>query len=62
MERALTAYGEPLSQVTSFKYLWRVLAAEDNSWLEMARNLRNDRQKWVWLTRILSKERAYAQK
>ena len=31
-ERALTAYGSPLSQVTSFKYLERVLAAEDNSW------------------------------
>ena len=26
--RALTAYGDPLSQVTSFKYLGQVLAAE----------------------------------
>ena len=31
-ERALTAYGSSLSQVTSFNYLERVLAAEDNSW------------------------------
>ena len=31
-ERALTAYGFILSQVTSFKYLERVLAAEENAW------------------------------
>ena len=29
-ERALTSYGVYLSQVTSFKYLGRVLAAEDD--------------------------------
>ena len=31
-ERALTAYGSPLSQVTSFNYLEIFLAAEDNAW------------------------------
>ena len=30
-ERALTAYGVPLAQVTSFKYLGRVLLVEDNN-------------------------------
>ena len=30
-ERALTAYISPLSQVTSFKYLGRVLGEEDNN-------------------------------
>ena len=31
-ERALTAYGSPLSQVTSFNYLEIFLAAKDNAW------------------------------
>ena len=31
-ERAITVYRFLLSQVTSFKYLERVLAAEENSW------------------------------
>ena len=34
---ALTAYGVPLSQVTSFKYLGRVLEIEDNKWPEVLR-------------------------
>ena len=42
-ERALTAYEAPLSQVTSFKYLGRDLAAEDNVRTEVARNLRHAR-------------------
>ena len=29
-DRALTAYGVPFSQVTSFKYLGQVIAAEDD--------------------------------
>ena len=38
-ERSLTAYGFPLYQVASFKYLGRVLAAEDNNWPEVVHNL-----------------------
>ena len=56
MERALTSYGVPLSQVTSFKYLGQVLAAEDNDWPAVVRNLRRARKKWVWITWVLSRE------
>ena len=42
-ERSLTSYGLTLSQVTSFKYLGIVLAAEDNYWPEVVRNLRHAR-------------------
>ena len=59
-ETALTDYGVPLSQVTSFKYLGRVLAAEDNDWPEVVHNLWCTRQKWEPLTRILSREGADA--
>ena len=55
-ERTLTAYGFPLSQVTSFKYLGQVLAAEDDKYPAVVRNLWRARQKWVRLTRILSRE------
>ena len=43
--KSLTAYRYPLSQVTSFTYLGRVLAAEDDNWLAVLRNLRRNRQK-----------------
>ena len=55
-ERALTAYGVYLSQVTSFKYLGIVLAAEDDYWLAVVRNLQCARHKWARLTRVLIRE------
>ena len=58
--RALSAYGVPLSQVTSFKYLERVLSAEDDDWLAVVRNLWRARQKWVGLTQLLIREGADA--
>ena len=50
-DRALSTYGVPLSQVTSFKYQGQVLAAEDENWTAVVRNLRRTRQKWERLTR-----------
>ena len=44
---------------TFFKYLGKVLAAEDDEWLAVGRNLRHARQKWKRLTWILSREGAY---
>ena len=55
-ERALTSYGVPLSQVTYFKYLGKVLAEEDEEWPAVVRNLIRARQKWYRLTQILSRE------
>ena len=55
-ERALTDYGALLSQVTSFKYLGRVIASDNNNCLSMVRNLRRARKKRSQLTRILSME------
>ena len=49
-ERALTSYGVPLYQVTSFKYLGRGFAAEEDYWPAVVRNLRHSRQKWERLT------------
>ena len=55
-ERELTAYGSPLSHITFFKYLGRVLAVEDNDCPEVVRNLRSARQKCARLNRELSRE------
>ena len=60
-EKSPTVYGVPLSQVTSFKYLGRVLAAEYDYWSALVRNLRRARQKWAWITRVMSREGADAQ-
>ena len=51
-ERAITAYGSPLSQITSFKYLGRVLVAEDNDWPSVVHNLWRTKKKWERLTRV----------
>ena len=60
-ERSLTDYGVPLSHVTSFKYLGRVLAVENNNCPSVVCNLQRTRQKWAWLTRVLSREGLDAQ-
>ena len=60
IERALTAYGVPLSQVTSFKYLGQVLTAEYKKWIAVVSYPKRARQKWAWMTRILSREGVYA--
>ena len=60
MERALTTYGFPLYQVTSFKYLRQVLAAEGNAWPEVVRGLWRARKKWERLNRVFSREVADA--
>ena len=59
-EKSLTAYGLPISQVTSFKCLGRVLAAEDDDWPEVVHNHQQARHKWARMTQILSREGADA--
>ena len=43
IDSVLTAYGAPLSQVTSFKYLGKVLTADDNIWTAVVCKLRHAR-------------------
>ena len=38
-ERAFEAYGEPLENVTTFRYLGQVLTAGYNDWLAVVENL-----------------------
>ena len=59
-ERALTAYAVPLSQVTSFKCLVQVFAAEEDDWLVFVCNIRCTRQKWKQMTQVLIREGADA--
>ena len=54
----ITAYGMPLAQVTSFKYLMRFILAEEKKWPAGVIKLRKSRQKWVWLIRLLIREDA----
>ena len=59
-ESAITYYGIPLSPVISFNYLDRVILAAKIDWPAVVRNLRKVRSKWAWMTRVLSREGAYA--
>ena len=58
MEKAFESYGEPLENVTTFKYLVQVLTAGDDDWIEVVGNLGKVRKIWGWLLRILSREGA----
>ena len=57
-ERASEAYGEPLENVTTFRYLGRVLTAVDDDWLAVVGNLGKARKSWRRLSQILSREGA----
>ena len=45
-EQAFEAYGEPLENMTAFRYLRRVLTAGDDDWLAVAGNLGKARKSW----------------
>ena len=56
LERDFKAYGDPLDNVTSFRYLGQVLKAVYNDWLVVVGNLGKARKSWGRLSRILSQE------
>ena len=49
-ERSFEAYGEPLDNVTAFRYLGRVFTAGDDYWLAVVDNLGKARKCWGWLS------------
>ena len=53
MGRALSAYGMPLMEVTSFKYLVRILSSPNDDWVVVEQNLRRARGKWGKMVNIL---------
>ena len=55
-ERAFQAYGEPLENVTAFRYLGRLMATVDDYWPAVVVNLQKARNSWGQLLRILSRE------
>ena len=55
-ERAFGAYGEPINNVTEFKYLGRVLRAGDDEWPAVVGNLGKARRSWGRLDRVLGRE------
>ena len=59
-ETAITAYGIPLSPFTSFKYLGIIFSAPDVDCPAVVHNLQRAQQKWVQLSRVLSRYVAYA--
>ena len=59
MERDFETYGEPLENVTEFKYLGRVLTAGDDDWPAVVGKIRKVRKSWGRSSRILSREGAY---
>ena len=52
------AYGEPIHNVSEFRYLGRVLTTGDYAWLEVVGNLGKVRKSWGRLSRILIREGA----
>ena len=57
-ERAFWAYGEPLENVSEFKYLIWVMTAVDDDWPAVVGNFCKARKIWERLSQILSREGA----
>ena len=55
-ERVFQAYGEPLENVTVFRYIVMVMTAIDDVWPEVLGNFQKARNIWGRLSRILSQE------
>ena len=55
-EAELQAYGLLLTNVAAFKYLGRILTATDKNWTAVVVNLRNARNKWAPMYRIIWQE------
>ena len=53
MAMELAAYNQPLTVVSSFKYLGLVLSTSDNNWLSVIHNLRRAHQKWSRLSLVI---------
>ena len=59
-EMALTAYIYPLTAVSSFKYLGRLLSDSEDELPEDVSNFRKVQTKWDRLLRVIGQEGAYA--
>ena len=57
-ERAFEAYREPIQNVSTFRYLGRVLMDGEDDWIAVLDNLGKARDSWGRLSRILSREGA----
>ena len=55
-----TAYGIPLTPVSCFKSLGRILMASDDDWLAVVGNLRNARREWEGLTSVIGRKCVHA--
>ena len=58
LERAFEAYGEPIKNVSDFKYLGTVLTAGKDEWLVVVGNLGKAKSSWGQLSRVLRREGA----
>ena len=59
-ELEVETYEQPLTMVSSFRYLGRNLVATDNYWMEAIVNLRKTIWTWARLSHILGREGAEA--
>ena len=55
-ERAFEAYGEPIKNVSDFKYLGRLMTAGDDDWLAVVGNLGKSRRSWGRFSRVMGRE------
>ena len=58
LERAFSAYGQPMEAVTEFRYLGWLLTAMDDDWPAVAGNIKKARRSWGRLALVLGREGA----
>ena len=58
LERAFSAYGQPMEPALEFRYLGWLLTATDDDWPTVAGNIKKARISWGCLARVLGREGA----
>ena len=58
LERAFSAYGQPMETVAECRYLGLLLTTTDNNWPAVAGNIKKARRSWGRLDRVLDREGA----
>ena len=53
---SLTVCGHPLTVVSSFKYLQRIISDSDDNWTEVVSSICKARKKWAQLSRVMVRE------
>ena len=61
-DTSCNAFSHPITMVSYFKYLGRIISDSGDNWPVVVANIQKERKNWAWISRILGREGTYADK